>query len=160
MLNCCSEHEVGLLAYGVLAGGFISERYLDKPEAAAVNRSLQKYRLIIDETGGWSAFQDLLVVLRDIAAKHNSSISVIAARWVLEQQGVAGIILGTGSRSRAVENMTIARIDFDDEDWQRLTAQLGVQGIPPGEPYDLERDPNGIHAKVLRTNLQQSDAAR
>jgi len=160
MLDCCREHDVALLAYGALAGGFISERYLHQPEPAVLNRSLQKYRLIIDETGGWAAFQDLLKLLDDIATKHESSISVIAARWVLERPTVAGVILGTGTRSRVAENLTIAGIDFDDEDRQRLRAQLDTQPLPSGEPYDIERDPDGVHAQILRTNLQQSDAAQ
>ena len=58
------------------------------------NRSLVKYRLIIDEFGGWDRFQRLLHVLRDIGARHGVGIGAVAMRWVLDQPAVAGIIVG------------------------------------------------------------------
>ena len=68
----CSEHGIRLLSYGSLGGGFLSERYLDRPEPEPplVNRSLVKYRLMIDEFGGWNRLQDLLGTLARIASRH------------------------------------------------------------------------------------------
>ena len=55
MVDFCAAHGIQLLCYGTVAGGFLSERYLDAPEPAAPheNRSLTKYHLIIEEFGGW-----------------------------------------------------------------------------------------------------------
>ncbi|HET9205201.1 MAG TPA: aldo/keto reductase, partial [Burkholderiaceae bacterium] len=64
-----------LLCYGTLAGGFFSERWLGAPEPAELtNRSLIKYKLVIDDCGGWRAFQSLLQVLQSIAERHRTSI--------------------------------------------------------------------------------------
>jgi aryl-alcohol dehydrogenase-like predicted oxidoreductase len=62
MVGFCRERGIHLLSYGTLGGGFLSERYLDRPapESPLANRSLVKYRLVIDELGGWDRFQDLL----------------------------------------------------------------------------------------------------
>ena len=48
-----------------LAGGFLSDRYLGEPDPVPPleNRSLVKYRLIIDEFGGWDRFQEMLAAL-------------------------------------------------------------------------------------------------
>ena len=48
-----------LLCYGTVAGGFLSDRWLGVPEPAEPleNRSLTKYKLIIDDIGGWDFFQ-------------------------------------------------------------------------------------------------------
>jgi aryl-alcohol dehydrogenase-like predicted oxidoreductase len=45
------KNNINLLCYGVLAGGFLSEHYLNvsEPKKPFVNRSLAKYKLIIDE---------------------------------------------------------------------------------------------------------------
>src|SRR5262249_28885546 len=61
----CLKHDIKLTCYGVLAGGFISERWLgkDEPVEPFTNRSLRKYKLIIDDFGGWTLFQELLAVL-------------------------------------------------------------------------------------------------
>lgn len=158
MLEHCSKSDVGLLAYGALAGGFLSDRYLDQAEPAGMNRSLIKYRLIIGEAGGWSAFQTLLRLLRDIADRHDSRLSQVAARWVLDQPGVAGIILGIGRQSRIEDNLALFELTLDEEDRQRLSTHLRAQPVPPGEPFDAERDTHGIHAGIIKTDLQSKSA--
>ena len=58
-----------------------------------------KYARVISEVGGWAWFQRLLGALRLVADKHGTSISNVAARWVLQRQGVAGVILGARNAS-------------------------------------------------------------
>ena len=154
----CVKNHVGLLSYGVLAGGFVSENYLGRPLPSELNRSQQKYRLIINDAGGWDNFQMLLVLLDDIAKKHNTNIQSIASRWVLDQPGVAAIVLGIGSRSRATENQAIAAIHLDAEDRQRISQHLATQRCPDGDPYDLERESGTEHYRIIRTDLQDSAA--
>ena len=145
---------VSLLPYGVLAGGFLSEKYLGAKAPPALNRSLTKYRLIIDEAGGWDTFQDLLQVLSRIAGKHGVTLDLVALRWVLGQPAVRAIILGAGSRSRALRNLELARLELDAEDLQAIGRQLDRQKIPAGDMYDLERDETGVHAGIIKTELQ------
>jgi aryl-alcohol dehydrogenase-like predicted oxidoreductase len=160
LIPCCLDAQVGLLAYGVLAGGFLSARYLRQTEPDRMNRSLQKYRLIIDDAGGWDAFQRLLGLLDDIATKHDTSLDLIAARWVLDQQAVAAVILGMGRRSRIAANLSLGDIRLDDEDRERLALHLRSVRVPPGDSYDIERDPGSRHSRILKTNLQAPDVAR
>jgi aryl-alcohol dehydrogenase-like predicted oxidoreductase len=56
------RRDVQILCYGTLAGGFLTETWLGRPDPgfAFENRSLVKYRLIIDEFGPWDLFQALL----------------------------------------------------------------------------------------------------
>ncbi|HEY1908828.1 MAG TPA: aldo/keto reductase, partial [Myxococcaceae bacterium] len=69
MVELCRARGIALLAYGTVAGGFLSDRWRGEPSPAEplVNRSLVKYRLIIDEFGGWPLFQELLTALRQVA---------------------------------------------------------------------------------------------
>ncbi len=154
----CVKNAVGMLSYGVLAGGFFSEKYLGQALPSGLNRSQQKYRLIIDDAGGWDNFQALLALLDDIAKKHHTNIQSIAIRWVLDQPGVAAIILGIGSHSRAAENQAIAALHLDADDRQRLNQHLATQRCPDGDPYDLEREPGTQHYSVIKTDLQDPAA--
>lgn len=156
MTSLSAATGVALLPYGVLAGGLLTEKYRGMPAPAKMNRSMQKYRLIIDEVGGWDAFQELLELLHRIAHKHKVSISSIAARWVLDQPGVAAIILGTGSKSRACENLGLSSLNLDTDDLQILASSAVAQCIPPGDMYDLERDLDGPHTKIIKMNLHDS----
>jgi aryl-alcohol dehydrogenase-like predicted oxidoreductase len=154
VIECCVEKNIGLLAYGVLAGGFLTDTYLGRESPATMNRSLQKYRLIIDEIGGWAELRRLLKCLRGIADKHRTTVDAIAARWALDQPAVAAIILGIGSRSRAKRNIALAQLQLDNEDRQKIATHLRTQAIPAGDTYDLERDANGPHAAIIKMNLQ------
>lgn len=154
----CIKNSVGMLSYGVLAGGFFSEKYLGQPLPGSLNRSQQKYRLIIDDAGGWEDFQMLLELLDGIAKKHNTNIQSIASRWVLDHPGVAAIVLGVGSRSRATENQAIAAIHLDAEDRRHISQYLATQRSPEGDPYDLERESGTEHYRIIKTDLQDSAA--
>jgi len=153
MAALAAETGIKLLPYGVLAGGFLTEKYLHAAAPAKMNRSLQKYHLIIEEIGGWEVFQQLLELLAQIADKHRTTIGAVAARWVLDQPHVAAVILGIGSRSRARENLTLASLRLDREDRQAISARLQAQAIPAGDMYELERDPGGPHTRIIKKNL-------
>ncbi len=58
------------------------------------NRSLTKYRLIIEEAGGWALFQSLLEALAAIGRRHGVSLAAVASRWGLNQPRVAAVISG------------------------------------------------------------------
>lgn len=57
------------LCYGTVAGGFLSDRWLDQPspQGQMEIRSLAKLLLIIQDFGAWDLFQRLLRTLRNIA---------------------------------------------------------------------------------------------
>ena len=90
-----------ILTYGQLAGGFLSETWLGVPEPVEPhpNRSLVKYKLIIDDFGGWTAFQTLLRTLKSIGEKHGVGVGEVAVRWVLDRPGVAACIVGATSHA-------------------------------------------------------------
>ncbi len=120
----CRRHGVALLAYGTLAGGFLSERWLGRPEPPideSLTWSQMKYRRFIDQVGGWDRFQGLLEVVARVAGRLNErgrfadtnphvtsglaeekgaagstdvSVANVACRYVLEHAAVAGIIVG------------------------------------------------------------------
>jgi aryl-alcohol dehydrogenase-like predicted oxidoreductase len=63
MAGYCKGANIGLLAYGTVCGGLMSERYLGMPEPSISELdtlSLRKYKRMVDEWGGWRLFQQLL----------------------------------------------------------------------------------------------------
>jgi aryl-alcohol dehydrogenase-like predicted oxidoreductase/enamine deaminase RidA (YjgF/YER057c/UK114 family) len=110
MARFCEARGIKILAYGVLAGGFLSDRWLGKVEpailgevAAGVNDgkwtwSQLKYARFINEAGGWAALQRLLRALRRVADAETlpalRTIAAVAARWVLAQRAVGAVLIG------------------------------------------------------------------
>jgi aryl-alcohol dehydrogenase-like predicted oxidoreductase len=152
------SHGMQLLCYGTLAGGFLTEHWLGKPQPQAplANRSLVKYQLIIDEFGGWTAFQSLLQALDQIARRHAVSLSSVAVRWVLEQPGVAAAIVGARYADRLASTLEVFRFALDAADHALLQPILDACSGPAGAPYSLERDKTGPHGRIMKYNLNQS----
>jgi len=97
MVSWCLKSNVKILAYGSLLGGFLSQKYLGKPEPKKIDlttSSLSKYKYVIDQWGGWALFQELLLALGQIAEKHKVSISNIAVRYIADKPAVAAVIIG------------------------------------------------------------------
>jgi aryl-alcohol dehydrogenase-like predicted oxidoreductase len=153
-----SANKMHLLCYGTLAGGFLSEQWLDKPEPKEdlSNRSLIKYKLIIDEFGGWDAFQSLLTALKTIADRHGVSVSTIATRWVLDQPSVAAAIVGARYSNRVGNTLDVFKVQLGAEDHALLNPILVRHPGPSGDTYTLERDKNGPHGRIMKYELNKS----
>ena len=148
-------NDLQLLCYGTLAGGFLTEKWVGQPDPGFTfeNRSLIKYRLIIDEFGPWEAFQNLLTTLKSIGAKHGVSLSTIATRWVLDQPQVAAAIVGARYASHLPKTLKVFDVALDDQDRAAIQAILDTAPGPPGSVFALERDRNGRHGRIMKYNL-------
>ena len=155
----CGARSIGLLCYGTLAGGFLSERWLDVPEpqGSLENRSLIKYKLIIDEFGGWPLFQRLLSVLRDVGVRHGTGIGAVATRWVLDQPAVAGAIVGVRHDGHLASVASALALQLDDDDRAAIAAVQSEAAGPEGHVYELERIKGGVHASVMHYTLNRSE---
>lgn len=125
MVPFCQKHDIKLLSYGTLLGGFLSENYREKPEptrSQLYTSSLQKYKNMIDAWGGWVLFQELLAVLYDIAKKHDSSIANVAAKYILDKPAVAGVIIGVrlGISEHKSDNARVFSLNLDREDKEKI----------------------------------------
>ncbi|EME81277.1 uncharacterized protein MYCFIDRAFT_204250 [Pseudocercospora fijiensis CIRAD86] len=122
MGDICMKHNIKLLTYGTLLGGFIAEKWLDSPEPELfsndITPSQRKYYEMILNWGSWSLFQELLRVLKTIADKHSVSITNVATRWVLDFPYVGAVIVGTrwGVSDNAEDNLKTYGLKLDDTD--------------------------------------------
>ena len=121
MAPFCHDHGITFLAYGTLLGGLLSEKYLGRaePQRTELNTaSLQKYKNMIDAWGGWTLFQELLAVLKDIADKHQVSVANVGVRYVLDRPAVAGVIVGArlGVAQHLADNARVFGFALDDGD--------------------------------------------
>lgn len=157
MVEFCREHHIGLLCYGTVAGGFLSDRWLGQSEPAELpsNRSLAKYKLIIDEFGGWELFQELLAALRAIADRHGCDIATVASRAILDQPGVSAVIVGATNTSHLQRNRLVGSLQLDDHDYRSIRQVTQWRAGPHGEVYGLERDRDGRHGRIMKYNLNR-----
>ena len=155
MVEYCRSQNISLLCYGTVCGGFLSERWLNQPAPRQDlgNRSLAKYRLIIEDFGGWGLFQELLGVLGAIAAAHGTDIASVATRVILDRSQVAAAIVGAVNASHLAAHSQIGALRLTPADITRIKGVTSRAQGPSGDVYDLERDRTGAHGRIMKYEL-------
>jgi len=131
MSDVCEKHNLKLLTYGTLCGGFLFDQWIGKdepdPYGGNLSPSQRKYLdVIVKAWGTWQLFQSLLLLLREIGSRHGGvSISNVATRWVLEHPFVGAVIIGArlGITDHVEDNTRVFSFKLtsrDQEDIQHL----------------------------------------
>ena len=146
MAKICSEKQINLFAYGTVAGGFFSEKWLGKSTPIATEQltwSQMKYNRFIDAAGGWDWYQSLLSCLSEIAQSKNCSISTVASSFIKTSKAVKSVIIGArlGESSHIEENKKIKSIVFSDEEKSIIRKILDIANSIPGNCGDEYRKP-------------------
>ncbi|PFH48802.1 hypothetical protein AMATHDRAFT_76544 [Amanita thiersii Skay4041] len=132
MADVCQKHNVKLLTYGTLCGGFLSDSWMNKPEpdpySADLTPSQRKYLdMIVKAWGSWELFQSLLTLLRQIGDRHGGmSIANIAIRWVLDHPFVGAAIIGArlGVSEHPEDNQKVFSFRLTLQDHQEIEQLL------------------------------------
>jgi diketogulonate reductase-like aldo/keto reductase len=146
MTQVCNDYNVKLLAFGTLAGGFLTEKWLHRPEPKLEELktwSEMKYKRFIDASGGWEPYQKLLSAVKKIADKHEVSMANIATKSLLKNKAVAAVIIGArlGKSEHIADNVRMMEVELDTEDYTALeVAQRQLKPIP-GDCGDEYRKP-------------------
>jgi len=158
MVEAAASRGISLLCYGTVAGGFFSDRWLGaaEPRGQLANRSLTKYKLIIDDLGGWDLLQALLATLRTVADRHGTDIATVASAAVLAWPCVAAVIVGARDCSHLASNVAIAALRLDAEDMAQIDAALAAAKPLEGDVFALERDRIGRHGAIMKYNLNKA----
>ncbi len=146
MTAFCRENSVGLLAYGTLGGGFLSDKWVgaSEPTSAEIRDwSKMKYLRFIETLGGWEALQEILGALAAVAFKYRVTVANVATRWVLEQPAVAAVIVGArlGESEHREDNCCVFSFALDEEDHQLIDNALAATKPIPGDCGDEYRRP-------------------
>jgi aryl-alcohol dehydrogenase-like predicted oxidoreductase/enamine deaminase RidA (YjgF/YER057c/UK114 family) len=142
----CAVAGVGLLAYGTVAGGWLSDKWLGKPEPdweRAGTWSMMKYGRFLRVAGGWDALQRVLAVARRVGDRHDVSIANVATRFILDQPGVAGVIVGArlGERAHIDDTLKLLSFSLSEDDRAEMRSVLRTLDPIPGDCGDEYRKP-------------------
>ena len=144
MNEFCKASGVRLLPYGVLAGGFLSNKFLeaDVNDIVLDTGSKRKYSSVIRNFGGWNNLQKLLKVLDGIGKKHKQSIANVATRWVLEKPSVLAVILGARNDFHVQDHQRLFQFTLDSDDLAKIEEALAKTNNAVNDCYDWERGKN------------------
>ncbi len=155
LLQYCQSKGIPLLCYGTLSGGLLAEKWLGQPAAAPETRSQVKYMQVLEDTLGWEGYQELLLLLDKHAKRHAVSIAQVAARYILNQSGVGGVIIGVRNSNHVKSNTQIFDFDLDGSEIEEIRQFLSNYRILEGEPFELERTIGSKYRNIMKMNLSE-----
>jgi aryl-alcohol dehydrogenase-like predicted oxidoreductase/enamine deaminase RidA (YjgF/YER057c/UK114 family) len=146
MTELCLERGVGILAFGTLAGGFLTDRWLGRSEPEVTDLetwSQMKYFRFIQAAGGWDPYQALLETVRRVADRRGVSMANVASRAILEAPAVAGVIIGArlGRSEHIDDTLALGTIELTEEDHGDLQEAMSGLDPIPGDCGDEYRVP-------------------
>jgi aryl-alcohol dehydrogenase-like predicted oxidoreductase len=138
LLPVCRNEGIGVIAWSPLAGGWLSGKYtrdLDGPPAGA--RADDDEWASRDSDRTWEVIETVQAVASEIAR----TPAQVALRWVLQQPGMTGPIIGARTPEQLTDNLRASGWALDDDQIRRLT-EAGDQPLP--YPYQLQRLPQFV----------------
>lgn len=149
MLKYCKERDIKLFTYGTLAGGLLSNRYLEEGKKGLFGKvnyttpdlntsSLKMYWRVVREAGGEGHWRKLLSTLGEIAASKEVSIASVALRWAM-QQGPVHPIVGLRNSTHLDDNLTALSFSLEPAEMDKIEEVLRTSQGPRGDCYEMER---------------------
>lgn len=153
--DLCQKHDVALLAYGTLAGGFISHRWLGAPDPGYDFETplLARHRLVIEAFGGWGLFQELLLALSGIAARHGVPLGGIALRAIHDHADVVSVILRASNAGQLESYLKAFSFAPTVRDREALASVLTKRRGPDGPVFSIERERTKMKSRSATTKI-------
>ncbi|QBO36484.1 aldo/keto reductase [Periweissella cryptocerci] len=121
IVDAVGSHNKGLVAYGPLAEGLLSDRYLAGIPADMPIHWSSKY--IFDN--GTENIHAKIVGLNEIAQQRGQKLSQMALAWLLKDPRVGSVIIGASQTKHLLENIKMSEnMDFSNEELNLITEIL------------------------------------
>ena len=133
VMAVCKNHNIPLLPWSPLGGGWLTGKY-DRDFLPTGSTRLGE-----DPTRGVEAYDKrntertfrILDVVKDIASDQGASMAQVALAWLIQHPHVGSVILGARTTDQLADNMAAADITLTEEQWQRLDEV----SAPPSPDY-------------------------
>jgi aryl-alcohol dehydrogenase-like predicted oxidoreductase len=149
-------HNIGILVWSPLAGGFLAGKYSRSDPSPAGTRFAEAGQFVpFDREMGYRVVD----VLKEVASRHDASPARVAISWLLGRPAVSSVIIAARKAEQLEDNIRAVDLRLSDDEVRRLDA-----ASDPGIPYpkwmvlqlDTAEDPR---PKVLHPELYADGGA-
>jgi aryl-alcohol dehydrogenase-like predicted oxidoreductase len=120
-------HNIGILVWSALAGGFLSGKYTRANPTPAGTRFAEAGAFVpFDKDLGYRVVD----TLKEIAARHHVSPARVALSWTLARPAVSSVIVAARKLEQLEDNIAAVDLQLAPEDIRQLDA-----ASDPGVPY-------------------------
>src|ERR1700704_5776278 len=120
-------HDIGILVWSLLAGGFLAGKYSRDNPAPTGTRFADAGQFVpFDREMGYRVVD----ALKEVAARHGASPARVAIAWVLSRPAVSSVIVAARKAEQLEDNIGAVDLRLSDEDVRQLDT-----ASDPGIPY-------------------------
>jgi len=120
-------HDIGILVWSPLAGGFLSGKYSrDNPPPAGSRFADAGQFVPFDREMAYRVVD----AVKDVAKRHGASPARVAIAWLLSRPAVSSVIIAARKLEQLEDNIRAVDLPLSDEDGRQLDA-----ASDPGIPY-------------------------
>ncbi len=120
-------HNIGILVWSPLAGGFLAGKYTRANPAPGGSRFADAGQFVpFDKEMGYRVVD----TLKEVAARHGASPARVAIAWLLGRPAVSSVIIAARKAEQLEDNIRAVDLRLSDDDVRLLDAALD-----PGVPY-------------------------
>lgn len=114
--SICAEHNLGVMPYSPLAGGFLTGKYAKGGQAVQSARAGGVKQYFSNE--GWT----VLDVVRAVATAHETTCAAVALAWQMAQPGITAPIVGANTPEQLEEQLPALTLDLSPHDLASLNS--------------------------------------
>src|SRR5271167_3981146 len=119
-------HNIGILVWSALAGGFLSGKYSRNNHAPEGTRYAEAGQFVpFDKENGYK----IVDVLKEIAQRYDASAARVALAWVLGRPAVSSVIVAARKPEQLEDNIRAVELRLSSED-VRLLDEVSDPGVP------------------------------
>jgi aryl-alcohol dehydrogenase-like predicted oxidoreductase len=120
-------HNIGVLVWSPLAGGFLSGKYSRENPAPSGTRFAEAGQFVpFDKETGYRT----LDALKEVAGRRSVSTSRVALAWVLGRPAISSVIIAARKPEHLEDNIKAVDLSLSDDDVRQLDS-----ASDPGVPY-------------------------
>jgi len=120
-------HDIGILVWSPLAGGFLAGKYSRDNPAPAGSRFADAGQFVpFDKEMGYRVVD----ALKEVATRHGASPARVAISWVLGRPAISSVILAARKAEQLEDNIRAVDLRLSDDDVRLLDT-----ASDPGVPY-------------------------
>ncbi len=145
LVPLCQDKGMGIVAWGPMAGGFLTGKYQPGRRRLPGTRSDENW-VWQEQMFAFNADQTLAALLQ-VAEELGRPPAQVALRWVMDRPGVSSAIVGARTLEQFQDNLGAADLTLPDEARRRLDE---VSHLPDRYPESFEKDIHKRRENAIR----------
>jgi aryl-alcohol dehydrogenase (NADP+) len=135
ILEVCRRHDVPLLAWSPLAGGWLTGKYRPGQQPPGASRLGENAGRFLESFEKRSVDRTYAILdeVEAVAQEHGVSLAQVSLAWLRQHSQVASIVLGARNDRQLSDNLGALDLTLTDDQWSRL--ELVSRPVAPDYPY-------------------------